>query len=44
MPSFVVTHSSYLNPIGDSVGAALGRLIWSHLVTEGCLRDAVHDR
>jgi hypothetical protein len=24
-----------MNPIRDKVGAAPGRLIWSHLVTEG---------
>lgn len=35
MPPFIVAHGSYLDAIGDRVGAASGRLIWSHLVTKG---------
>jgi hypothetical protein len=32
---FTMTYSNDLIPIGDTAGVASGRLIWSHLVTEG---------
>ena len=31
----MIAHGSEMNSIRDKVGAAPGRLIWSHLVTEG---------
>jgi hypothetical protein len=33
--SFIVAHSSYMSPIGDSMGAAYAPPDMVHLVTEG---------